>query len=143
MIQCRIHLGEPEKVIFDEPIIQKGFLGRSHILPPTKKPHFSKLQITENYKVSKVHLIINPFSGRKKGLEVAKEVKAGLSESKIKVESHVTEASDHAISLVKNLSLVKGDAIVSIGGDGTFCEVITGFMLRNDKASETFPLDFN
>jgi len=133
-------LGELEKIIFDEPIIRKGFLGRSHILPPIKKPHFSKLQITENYKVSKVHLIINPFSGRKRGLQVAKKVEEGFSECKIKVESYVTNASDHAIKLVKNLSLLEGDAIVSIGGDGTFCEVITGFMLRTDKASETFPL---
>jgi len=133
-------LGEPEKIIFDEPIIRKGFLGRNHVLPPIKKPHFSKRQVTENYKAAKVHLIINPFSGRKRGLQIAKEVEAGLLESKIKVESHVTEATDHAIHLVKNLSLLKGDAIVSIGGDGTFCEVITGFMLRNDKASETFPL---
>ena len=130
----------PEKIIFDEPIIGKGFLGRKRTLPPTKKPHFSISQIKQNYKVAKVHLIINPFSGRKRGLLVAKEVEAGLLESKIKVESHVTNEPNHAIKVVKNLRLVKGDAIVSIGGDGTFCEVITGFMLRNDKAYENFPL---
>ena len=44
------------------------------------------------------------------------------------------------IEIVKNLDLIKGDVVASVGGDGTFCEVITGFMLRNDNAYETFPL---
>ena len=70
---------------FDEPVIGKGFLGRSRILPPTKKPHFSTSQIKENYKTVRVHLIVNPLSGKTKGLDVAKEVKANLIESKIKV----------------------------------------------------------
>ena len=29
---------------------------------------------------------------------------------------------------------------MSIGGDGTFCEVITGFMTRSDSSSESIPL---
>ena len=130
----------PEKIAFDEPVIGKGFLGRSRLLPPTKKPHFSDSQIKENYKAVRVHLIVNPFSGKKKGLDVAKEVEANLIESKIKVELHITNEPNHAIQIAKNLNLVKGDVVASIGGDGTFCEVITGFMTREDKSHEKFPL---
>ena len=32
------------------------------------------------------------------------------------------------------------DIIVSVGGDGTFCEVITGLMLRSDSAYKTVPV---
>ena len=125
---------------FDEPVIGKGFLGRSRILPPTKKPHFSTSQIKENYKTVRVHLIVNPFSGKKKGLDVAKEVKANLIESNIKVESYITNEPNHAIQIAKNLNLVEGDVVGSVGGDGTFCEVITGFMDRHDKGHEKFPV---
>ena len=135
-----IHLSGLEKITFDEPVIEKGFLGRNRILPPIPKPHFSDSQIKENYKTIRVHLIVNPFSGRKKGLEVAKEVEANLMESKIRVESYITNEPNHAIQIVKDLDLIEGDIVASIGGDGTFCEVITGFMIRNDNAHETFPL---
>ena len=37
-----------------------------------------------------------------------------------------------AISIVENLNLEKGEAVVTGGGDGTFCEVISGFMSRKD-----------
>ena len=130
----------PEKITFDPPIMEKGFFGRSRTVPPTKKPHFSNSQIKDNYKVIRAHLIINPFAGKKKGLEVAKVVESDLLESKIKVELHITQEPNHAIEIVKNLDLIKGDVVASVGGDGTFCEVITGFMLRNDNAYETFPL---
>ena len=130
----------PEKVSFDEPVIAKGFLGRSRVVPPTKKPHFSDSQVKENYNAVRVHLIVNPFSGKKKGLEVAKEVEANLIESKIEVESHITNGPNHAIQIAKSLNLIKGDVVASVGGDGTFCEVITGFMTRDDKSYESFPL---
>jgi YegS/Rv2252/BmrU family lipid kinase len=133
-------LSGPEKIAFDEPISERGFLGRSRILPPKKKPHFSNSQIKENYNTVRVHLIINPSSGRKKGLEVAREVEANLIESKIKIKTYITKEPNHAIQIVKDLDLVEGDVIASIGGDGTFCEVISGFMIRNDNAHEKFPL---
>ena len=33
-----------------------------------------------------------------------------------------------------------GDMIVTVGGDGRFCEVITGFLSRSDSANDRFPL---
>ena len=39
----------PEKVIFDEPDVKRGFLGRKYFSPPIKSPHFSNLQYKEQY----------------------------------------------------------------------------------------------
>ena len=137
---CTNSLSVPEKIVFEEPVSEKGFLGRSRILPPIKKSHFSKSQIKDNYAVKSVHLVVNPISGRKKGLSVGKEVEDILLEAKIAVQSHITKGPNDAMQIVENLDLVEGDVLASIGGDGTFCEVITGLMMRNDKAYETFPL---
>ena len=53
----------PEKVIFDEPEVKTGFLGRKYFVPPKKVSHFSNLQFKEEYKAVKAHVIVNPFSG--------------------------------------------------------------------------------
>ena len=125
----------PERVTFEEPEIRQGFLGRKYFSPPKKVPHFSNVQFKEEYKISKVHLIINPYSGKKKGSAIGEFVTEELTNLNIKVESHITEDSEHAIDIVKNLSISEGDAIVTVGGDGTFCEVISGYMSRDSQES--------
>ena len=60
----------PEKVIFDEPELQSGFFGRKYFSPPKKAPHFFNLQFKEHYNVTKAHVIVNPYSGKKKGITV-------------------------------------------------------------------------
>jgi len=130
----------PEKVIFDEPEPRKSFFGRKYLPPPEKASHFSNLQVKEMYEVKRVHLIINPFSGKKKGVEIGSFVEEELSNSNILVEKHITQEPIHAISIIKDLGLEVGDSIVTIGGDGTLCEVITGLMSRDDESSKDIPL---
>ncbi len=130
----------PERIIFDEPEVKSGFLGRKYSSPPAKVPHFSNLQYKEQYDVTRCHIIVNPYSGKKKGLTVANFVKEELLSSKIDVELHVTENPKHAIEIARNLNLQDGEAIVTVGGDGTFCEVISGFMSRDDEAFSKIPL---
>jgi len=130
----------PEQFTFDEPEPLKGFLGRTYFPPPEKVSHFRNRPIDELYEVKRAHLIVNPFSGKKKGDEVGRFVSEELSESKITVEIYRTEGPEAAISIAQNLKLKNGDIIVSVGGDGTFCEVITGFMSRLDSANEQFPI---
>ena len=125
----------PEKVIFDEPEVQSGFFGRKYFSPPKKVPHFSNLQFKEQYNVTKAHVIVNPYSGKKKGITVGNFVKEELTHSKIDVELYVTERPKHAIEIVRNIDLNDGDTVVTVGGDGTFCEVISGFMSRAKEAS--------
>ena len=125
----------PEKVIFDEPEVQSGFFGRKYISPPKKVPHFSNLQFKEQYDVKKAHVIINPYSGKKKGTTVGNFVRDELINSKIDVELYVTERPEHAIEIARDIDLNDGDTIVTVGGDGTFCEVISGFMNRTKEAN--------
>ena len=71
----------PERIIFDEPEVKSGFLGRKYFSPPAKVPHFSNLQYKEQYNVTRCHIIVNPYSGKKKGLTVANFVKEELLNS--------------------------------------------------------------
>ena len=129
-------MGEgPEKVIFDEPELQSGFFGGKYFSPPKKAPHFSNLQFKEQYDVRKAHVIINPYSGKKKGTTVGNFVRDELINSKIDVELYVTERPEHAIEIARDIDLNDGDTIVTVGGDGTFCEVISGFMSRTKEVS--------
>ena len=130
----------PERVVFDEPEVKSGFLGRKYFSPPIKAPHFSNLQFKEEYNVTRAHVIVNPYSGKKKGITVSNFVRDELVNSKIDVELHVTDNPKHAIEIARDLNLLKGDTIVTVGGDGTFCEVISGFMNRNDDSVSKIPL---
>ena len=130
----------PERVIFGEPEVKSGFLGRKYISPPKKAPHFSNLQVKEHYDISRSHVIVNPYSGKKKGVDVGNFVRDELLSSKIDVELHVTDKPKHAIEIVEALDLQEGDTIVTVGGDGTFCEVISGFMKRSDDSASRIPL---
>ena len=97
----------PERVIFDEPELKKGFLGRRYRPPPEKVPHFSNLQFKEEYKVKKVHLIINPYSGKKKGLEVGKFVEQELTNSKINFNSLLSGSLFTFVFITKKTCLKK------------------------------------
>ena len=119
----------PEKVIFDEPEVQSGFFGRKYFSPPKKAPHFSNLQFKEQYNVTKAHVIVNPYSGKKKGITVGNFVKEELTHSKIDVELYVTERPKHAIEIARNIDLNDGDTVVTVGGDGTF----TGAYIFNNE----------
>ena len=130
----------PERIVFDEPEMKSGFLGRKYLSPPKKASHFSKLQFKEQYNVTKSHVIVNPYSGKKKGVIVGNFVRDELIDSKIDVELHVTDNPKHAIEIARDLNLEEGDAVVTVGGDGTFCEVISGFMDRNDDSVSKIPL---
>ena len=76
----------------------------------------------------RVHLIINPFAGRKRATSIASSVEQGLSAAGVEVILHQTEAPGDAIGMIGALDLKPGDAIAAIGGDGTMSEVITGMM---------------
>ena len=81
----------PEQVILDEPEMLKGFLGRKYLPPPEKVSHFKNRRIDKLYKTKRAHVIVNPFSGHKKGIEVGDFVAKELSDTKIKVELYKTD----------------------------------------------------
>ena len=99
----------PEKVFFGEPEYKSGFWGRKKLQPPVRSPHFSNLQVKEEYRVKRAHVVINPFSGKKKGVDVGNLVIDEFTNSKIVSQKYVTEFPNHAISIVENLELVLYD----------------------------------
>jgi len=130
----------PERVVLEKPEPLKSFFGRSYLPPPEKVSHFSNTKLGAIYRVSKAHLIVNPYAGHKKGKIVSDFVSKELSDSGIEVSSYFTENFGHAINIVKGLTLEKNDCILSIGGDGTLSEVITGLMFRDDEAHKDIPI---
>ena len=81
----------------------------------------------------KVCLIINPNSGKKKGLKIFELIKPVLDKNKINYELIKTKRSGHAISISNKLKIEDYDGLIMIGGDGTFHEIVSGLMSRKDQ----------
>lgn len=81
--------------------------------------------------MKKCVVIYNPMSGRKKCIKYIPKIMDIIKTYDYDVESIPTEYSGHATVIVENLNHV--DLVMSIGGDGTFNEVITGNLRRKKK----------
>ena len=127
----RVELVPPDKV--------KGFL-RSYIPPPEPVPHFINQKLEELYSVKRMHIIANPFAGKRKGKEISNLIYIDLDESNIKSILYFTEYIGHAEKVVSAIDFEDGDALMSVGGDGTLSEIITGLMKRGDSFSEKIPV---
>lgn len=86
--------------------------------------------------MKKAVFIYNPNSGKrtkKKVIDVTdfKKIERIFNKYDYEVEIIATKYSKHAKEIVENLESV--DLVVSLGGDGTYSEVVTGNMNRKDK----------
>ena len=81
----------------------------------------------------KVCFIINPNSGKKKGLKIFESIRPILNENKINYELIETKEIGHAISISNKLKIEDYDGLIMIGGDGTFHEIVSGLMIRKDQ----------
>lgn len=79
----------------------------------------------------KCAIVYNPYSGKKAKFNVMPEFISMLNRYGYDVDVHYTEYKGHAIEIVKKLDFV--DLVLSIGGDGTFNEVITGNTKRKER----------
>ena len=127
----RVDLVPPEKV--------KGFLG-SYFPPPKPVPHFINQKLEELYSVKKMHIIVNPYAGKRKGKDISNLISEDLNESNIKSVIYFTESQGHAEELVSKIDFHEGDALMSVGGDGTLSEIITGLLSRGDAYSGKIPI---
>ena len=93
-------------------------------------------QVIQGDKPSKIFLLVNPYSGKKKGMNIAKEAKYLLEQSDIEVETHVSEHSGHLIEITKSLIVKPEEAIVVVGGDGSLSETISGWMMKSEDNSK-------
>ena len=128
-----------ERVDLDPPAKVKGFLG-SYFPPPEPVSHFINQKLEELYSVKRMHIIVNPFAGKRKGKEISNLISSDLDESNITSVIYSTENIGHAEEIVSTISFEKGDALMSVGGDGTLSEIITGLLKRDDSFYETIPV---
>ncbi len=81
--------------------------------------------------MKKCAVIVNPTSGKGVALKKIKQIRMVLDEYNYKYQMYITEYVGHAKEIVINLEKV--DLVISIGGDGTFNEVMQGNFLRKNK----------
>ena len=127
----RVDLVFPDKI--------KGWLG-SYFPPPEPVPHFTNQKLEEIYAVRKVHIVVNPFAGKKKSREISRLISEELTQTKIENILYFTDYVNHAEEIVSGINFQKGDALMSVGGDGTLSEIITGLLAREDNFSKDIPI---
>ena len=106
---------------------------------PIFAPIFTK-KGSKGARPKRVHLLVNPYSGKRKGRKIATHVAEKLREEGIKVEAHYSAYSGHLVLLASELTVKSGDLIVSVGGDGSFSEVLTGRMMLELGKKESFAI---
>uniref|UniRef100_A0A8R1XQV6 DAGKc domain-containing protein n=1 Tax=Onchocerca volvulus TaxID=6282 RepID=A0A8R1XQV6_ONCVO len=81
-----------------------------------------------------VLVIINPFSGQKHGLKLWKtHVEPILQTANIDYDIIETVHRRHAFEIAKDLKLDTYDAVAVVSGDGLILEIISGFLMRQDR----------
>jgi diacylglycerol kinase (ATP) len=110
--------------------LPRGCLASESPIPP--HPSFTSSAPPRHLSLSRVHLVVNPFSGKKKGLKILERVTPVFTANRIEVVVHRTTHAGHAAELGASIEVRDRDreAIVSIGGDGTFHELVNGVMAR-------------
>jgi len=81
--------------------------------------------------MKKCAVIYNPLSGRKIEYKFMPQFEKILKEYGYESQIIYTKYKGHATEIVRNLNHV--DLVLSIGGDGTFSEAITGNFQRTDR----------
>ena len=82
---------------------------------------------------ARVHLFVNPFSGRRRrGAAVAAEATRLLQAEGVEVVQYRSERAGHFLTLSAGAEVAIEEAFAVVGGDGSVCEVITG-RLRHRK----------
>ncbi|MDO4395100.1 MAG: YegS/Rv2252/BmrU family lipid kinase [Mycoplasmatota bacterium] len=81
--------------------------------------------------MKKCAIIYNPHSGRKVNFKYLPQFEKILNDYGYESKIYYTEYKGHASEIVKNLEFV--DLVLSIGGDGTFNESVTGNYMRSKR----------
>ena len=107
------------------------------------KPVFAKVFVEADVpytQTNRIHLLVNPFAGKKKGREVAKKVIEAANKAGVEITCSYSSYSGHLITMASALVVDENDLIAVVGGDGSFSEVLTGRMLLGKSEKETFAI---
>jgi diacylglycerol kinase (ATP) len=88
----------------------------------------------------KVHLLVNPYAGKRKGRSIGVHAKALLEQEGKNVEIHFSAYSGHLIKIAQGIEAKPNDVFAVVGGDGSLSEVITGRKNLDQERVDTFGL---
>ena len=101
--------------------------------PAPLVPPLSKMPGARQIPIKKVLLIYNPHAGKRQAERILTEVVLpGLRKRGIDCTAIATEGVGHARQLGMTLQLADFQAAVTLGGDGTFHELVNGMFARED-----------
>ena len=92
------------------------------------RPIYAKVftkEITKGNDVKVVHLMINPFSGKKQGEKVAQRAKEAFEKHGLEVKMYLSNFSGELIQLAADLATSTTDIVAVVGGDGSLSEVLS------------------
>lgn len=89
---------------------------------------------------AKVHLLVNPFAGKKRGRAVAKQVIDLIKQAGVEISTSYSAYSGHLVELASGLEVGEDEVVAVVGGDGSLSEAITGRMLLGMSRCETFAI---
>ncbi len=78
----------------------------------------------------KIALIINPYSGGKKGIKLLPVIEKKLSDAGIEYHSYLSLYHEHTLRITSELNINHYDAVIAVGGDGTNYHVLNGLLSR-------------
>ncbi|XP_014212641.1 ceramide kinase [Copidosoma floridanum] len=82
----------------------------------------------------KILLFVNPYGGKKKGLEIwEKQVQPLMTIAGIESKVVITERQGHIREILLTNEIDSYQAAVSVGGDGTFAELFNGMIMRTAR----------
>ncbi|KAH0553836.1 ceramide kinase [Cotesia glomerata] len=106
----------------------------------------SWVKTIRNYLLSIAHrprriiVFVNPFGGKKKGNKIwEKQVQPLMKIAGVETKTIITERAGHIHDCLLNSNLDDIEAVVCVGGDGTFAEVFNGLILRAAKDHQVDP----
>jgi sphingosine kinase len=82
----------------------------------------------------RVTALVNPFGGRRDALAQFAQIRRVLEASGVEVHTVLTTHAGHAREVAAAIDAAANAALISVGGDGLFCEVLDGLLSRPDAA---------
>lgn len=83
--------------------------------------------------LKRLYLTVNPHGGDQKGPAILRQVQPVFDAAGIELSIYETEYAGHAQKIIQSVDLTDVDGFCTIGGDGTFHEVVNGLLSRPDK----------
>ncbi|TMW55221.1 hypothetical protein Poli38472_013112 [Pythium oligandrum] len=78
-------------------------------------------------------VIINPVGGAGKGVQMfEKHVAPIFKYTHVEAQVQLTERANHGTDIAEQLPLGQYDGVITVGGDGSLCEIFQGLMKRPD-----------